>query len=210
MRRIPLLGLFLLGAAAVPSPAQAEQSLHEMLLTAVEASDGPGWRSPEAGVAARIVTHEGPDMPKAYGLAQRNRECLEVTLSAEALARPRSALRLASPIPVTGIAKTLSFWARASPPCPLGLRIILQDAAGIELKIPVADSVSGAWKRYSLAVAPNISKAGGTEPGVAFAGWEILPPKGLSGSLEVRFDLVSTVTDLYAIESADPDVSGDW
>jgi len=212
---ILLAGLCLLGAAAVRAPAQVllqapQQALRTVLVTAVETSEEPSWRGPGAGADLRVAAH-GTAVPAVGDLAADNPGFLEVTLSAEALARPRCAFRLAAPIPIAGITKTMGFWARATPPGPVGLRVIVLDASGIELKIPVTGTVTAEWRAYSVAISPYILQRGAeaTSTGLSFAGWEILPD-GSSGPLVVRLDVVSAVVDLYATESREPDVPEDW
>ena len=48
----------------------------------------------------------------------------------------------------------------------------------------------------------------GRNRSVSFAGWEILPPAGAAAPLDLRFDLVSAVTDVF--DDRDPDLPEDW
>jgi hypothetical protein len=198
-------------AAVVRAPAQYEQALEEVLVTGIEASEGLSWQVPETGVSARIVPHEAAgDSPDVGGLMSHNSECLAVTLSGEALSRPRSAVRLAAPIPIRGFTKTLSFRGHVSQRTALELRVIVQDDAGIEYKVPVARLMAAGWQVYTLAIPPSFSQGRAFETGygLAFVGWELLPPSGTSAPLQIRIDAVSVITDLFL--PREPDLPEDW
>lgn len=123
------------------------------------------------------------------------------------------------PIPVEGIAKTLSVWVVGRNYNHL-MKVVLEDFFGTRFELPLGKLNFQGWKKLSIAIPPQ--SADGTSGivqrnfhynnrmGLKVAGFKIeCDPMEAYGVYYVYFDDLRAVTDLFAEDNRDPDDMSD-
>jgi hypothetical protein len=119
------------------------------------------------------------------------------------------------PLPVEGIAKTISVWVVGRNYNHL-LKVMIQDFFGGSFELPLGKLNFQGWKKLSVAVPPqNPDGLTGivqrnfhynTHMGIKIVGFKIeCEPSEAFGSYYVYFDDLRAVTDLFAEDNRDPD-----
>lgn len=131
-----------------------------------------------------------------------NEQCLMIKVGPEEIGSPFKLL-LTEPVPVTGVAKTISCWF-FNYNILKEIKIIIEDIYGIEYKIPFFYNSGNSgdylyWRKFTLAIPVFISQRNiimNFGEGVLFKGFEF--KSGVEGVLGV--DLITAVTDLYMFD----------
>lgn len=112
------------------------------------------------------------------------------------------------PLPVEGIAKTLSIWV-VGRNMKHQLSIIISDYFGNKAEITMGTLNFSGWKKLTVAVPPSIKQRDFhylDKMGIKIHGFRIVTdPLEAYGTYYVYFDDLRAVTDLFAENSRDPD-----
>jgi len=112
------------------------------------------------------------------------------------------------PLPVPGIAKTLSLWV-VGRNVKHQLYILIDDQFGDRAKIPMCDLAFTGWKKMTAAIPPNIRQTDPRYPsktGVSIVSIAVeTDPAETYGSYYIYFDDLRAVTDLFSENNRDAD-----
>lgn len=113
-----------------------------------------------------------------------------------------------TPLPIPGIAKTISIWV-VGRNVKHQLYVIIDDQFGNRAKVPMGDLAFTGWKKLTAAIPPNIKQ---TDPryvgksGISIRSLVVeTDPAETYGSYYIYFDDLRAVTDLFSENNRDPD-----
>ena len=118
------------------------------------------------------------------------------------------------PIPVAGIAKTLSVWVVGRNMNHI-LTLVIEDFFGNRAELTMGALNFSGWKQLTVAVPPNIKQRDfhyNDRMGIKVVGFQIQTnPEEAFGTYYIYFDDMRAVTDLFAEESRDvDDIADTW
>lgn len=225
-RAVFLLALMILGGVAFSQQVNniqadqlgqdtAQQALQEVSISRFE---DPGFWRVFVPHDAGVITHrrlEGGPIDKepieaevAAGIDEPDDFVLGVKTEFFRRGMTNISVEAIRPLPVPGIAKTISVWV-VGRNFNHDLYVIIRDQFGNRGQLYMGPMNFSGWRRMTAAVPPNIVQRNIHYPhlaGIEILGFLIRPALlETYGSYYVYFDDLRVVTDLYTEETRDPD-----
>lgn len=205
--------------AATLGANTAQQRLQEISISKFE---DPGFWNVAMPLDSGIITHrrfEGGPAGKRALEAEEQSGVTEpddyvVGVKVEYFRRGWTEISLypSRPLPVPGIAKTISVWVVGRNFNHM-LKVVIEDDFGHRIALPMGIMNFSGWKEMSVAIPPTIVQRSinyADRGGIKILGFVIEPELTETyGSYYVYFDDLRVVTDLFAEESRDPDDMSD-
>ena len=222
MKKLQVMALFMLFSTGVAfAQAISIESIEhnanlpaivDVIVNPIEGSGLPSWWSEYNELTIAAVQQTERDIIESAAAAGNQFLQIEITDNSESA--NRIALRMAEPVKIPGITKTLSLWFYVNDSDSIGLRGIITDVEGVEYKIWFVKSCTLGWKKYTVSIHPRIIQViypNYPNAGIYFSGIEIVLDRAEEKALTFGFDAVSAVVDVYSIRNRNLDaVSNTW
>lgn len=158
------------------------------------------------------VDKEPIEDEQAIGLDEEDKYVLGLKVHYEKRGVNSFAVMPVKPLPIAGIAKTISVWVAGRNNDHM-LKLMILDYFGNPKELTVGKLNFSGWKKLTVAVPPNIIQKDyhyTNINGIKFAGFRVdCDPKDTYGSYYIYFDDLRTVSDLFTEESRDVDDMAD-
>ncbi|MGL4987231.1 MAG: flagellar filament outer layer protein FlaA [Treponemataceae bacterium] len=204
---------------AAIGPDTARQSLKEVSIDLFERE--AAWSvliASDDGVATSRLFDGAPVAKEALpdGLSENQIDQKSLGVRIDFFRRGQNPIYIKSvrPIPVEGIAKTVSVWI-AGRNFNHTLKLLVQDAMGKNFELYLGKLNFSGWKKLTATIPASLDGKTGiiqsnihypSRNGLRILGFRIdCDPDDAYGTYYIYFDDMRAVTDLYAFESKDPD-----
>ncbi len=221
-----LFGQTVTGNPGEPDPAAigvdtAQQKLKEVSISKFE--DAGYWNasmSKDEGLvtlrrlAGGAVDKEPIPDEEAAGIEESDVNVLGIKVEFFKRGNSQFSLAPVRPIPVEGIAKTISMWVvgRNSPHM---LKLLISDNFGNRAEVTMGKLNFTGWKKMTVAIPTSIIQRDyhyNNKMGIKIEGFRVeCDPKEAYGSYYIYFDALRATTDLFAEEHRDiDDMQDNW